>query len=128
VDEQLKYWLELAEYDLETARVMLDGSRYLYVGFMCHQVIEKTLKGFYAAKTGEMPPYTHNLRKLADLGAIYSQMDDQQKDTVDQLEPLNIEALYPSYKQSLASTLSRPFCQDHLRRTQELHQWIKLKL
>jgi len=35
------YWDELSQYDLETAVVMLAGGRYLYVGFMCHQAVEK---------------------------------------------------------------------------------------
>lgn len=46
IRDKVKYWLKLAEYDLDTAKVMLNGGRYLYVGFMCHQVIEKMLKGY----------------------------------------------------------------------------------
>ena len=42
--EKVSYWLDLAEYDLDTAKAMLKSRRYLYVGFMCHQVIEKALK------------------------------------------------------------------------------------
>ncbi|HNT28701.1 MAG TPA: HEPN domain-containing protein, partial [bacterium] len=42
--EKTAYWFEIAEYDLETARAMLKTKRYLYVGFMCHQTIEKALK------------------------------------------------------------------------------------
>lgn len=41
MDEKIKYWLDLAKYDLKTAKAMLDTKRYLYVGFMCHQTIEK---------------------------------------------------------------------------------------
>jgi hypothetical protein len=41
VKKGAEYWFDIAEYDLETARVMLQGKRFLYVGFMCHQVIEK---------------------------------------------------------------------------------------
>lgn len=43
MNEKINYWIEIAEYDLETARVMLEGRRFLYVGFMCHQVIEKVM-------------------------------------------------------------------------------------
>jgi HEPN domain-containing protein len=45
-DEKVKYWIDLAEYDLKkkTARAMLKTKRYLYVAFICHQVIEKMLK------------------------------------------------------------------------------------
>ena len=45
VDKKL-YWKEMADYDLETAEAMFTTGRWLYVGFMCHQVIEKTLKSY----------------------------------------------------------------------------------
>jgi HEPN domain-containing protein len=35
--DKTEYWLDLAKYDLETAKAMLYSKRYLYVGFMCHQ-------------------------------------------------------------------------------------------
>ena len=44
MDDNIRYWIELSEYDLETAKVMLSSRRLLYVGFMCHQVVEKALK------------------------------------------------------------------------------------
>ena len=44
MDEKSIYWIEIADYDLETAKAMLVSKRYLYVGFMCHQAIEKILR------------------------------------------------------------------------------------
>ena len=41
IDEKIKYWYELADYDFETAEAMLSSKRYLYVGFMCHQTMKK---------------------------------------------------------------------------------------
>lgn len=61
MNERTKYWVDSAEYDLETARVMLEGRRFLYVGFMCHQAIEKILKGCFVAIENKNPPYTHTL-------------------------------------------------------------------
>jgi len=65
MNESVKYWLDIADYDIETARVMLKGGRYLYVGFMCHQVIEKALKSVIArdCADGEIPPTIHHLLK-----------------------------------------------------------------
>lgn len=34
--DKVEYWVDLAEYDLETAKALLESKRYLYVGFMCH--------------------------------------------------------------------------------------------
>lgn len=35
--EKIKYWTDLSDYDLKTAKAMLKTKRYLYVGFMYHQ-------------------------------------------------------------------------------------------
>lgn len=40
MEKNVAYWTDIAEYDLDTAQAMLDTGRYLYVGFMRHQVIE----------------------------------------------------------------------------------------
>ena len=37
MNDKVTYWIEMSDYDLETADAMLATSRYLYVGFMCHQ-------------------------------------------------------------------------------------------
>jgi hypothetical protein len=39
MDSKIKYWIELSDYDFETAEAMLQSKRYLYVGFMCHQTL-----------------------------------------------------------------------------------------
>jgi len=36
-------WMEDAEYDVQSAKVMLDSRRYFFVVFMCHLTIEKLL-------------------------------------------------------------------------------------
>ena len=54
MNDKTSYWLEIADYDLETAKAMLETGRYLYVGFMCHQVIEKTLKAVVSS-IGKIP-------------------------------------------------------------------------
>jgi HEPN domain-containing protein len=56
--EKVRYWTDTAQYDLDTARAMLEARRFLYVGFMCHQTIEKVLKGFYVYTRKSNPPYT----------------------------------------------------------------------
>lgn len=35
-NEKVNYWIDIAEYDLETAKAMFTSKRFLYVGFMCH--------------------------------------------------------------------------------------------
>ncbi len=128
ISDKVKYWLELAEYDLETAKVMLNGSRYLYVGFMCHQVIEKILKGYCVFLLMEDPPFTHNLTILAKKTGIFASLSNQHRDTIDLLEPLNVEARYPTVKDKLLKVLTKERCLTILDRTEGLFAWIKAKL
>lgn len=65
MDDRVKYWLELSDYDLETAIAMLNSRRYLYVGFLCHQTIEKIFKAYYTFLTSETAPFSHSLSYLA---------------------------------------------------------------
>jgi HEPN domain-containing protein len=122
------YWVEIADYDLETAEAMLITKRYLYVGFMCHQAIEKLLKACYVNALKEIAPYTHNLARLAIQAKIYDRLNDEQKDLFDTLEPLNIEARYPTKKETVLKSLNEEKCAELINKTKELSQWIKTQL
>jgi len=128
MSEKVQYWLDIAEYDLETAQSMLKTKRFLYVGFMCHQVIEKGLKACYAHFKNGIPPYIHNLSQLAEKSEIIHKMNDQQLSFLDVLQPLNIEARYPSYKEKLLQTLDKKRCILILKDTKDLFQWLKNQL
>ncbi|MFQ5668814.1 MAG: HEPN domain-containing protein, partial [Candidatus Binatia bacterium] len=57
-------WLASADYDLQTAEAMLTSRRYVYVVFMCHLALEKTLKGLWAEAKNELAPRIHDLLYL----------------------------------------------------------------
>jgi HEPN domain-containing protein len=130
MSESVKYWLDIAEYDVETASAMLKTGRYLYVGFMCHQVIEKALKAVIArdCAEGEIPPKIHHLLKLADRAGLFNKMSAEQQATIKELNPMNIEARYPEYKEKVAAGLSEDVCAKILTETEELLCWIKKQL
>jgi HEPN domain-containing protein len=122
------YWLDLAQYDLDTAQVMLDGKRYLYVGFMCHQVIEKALKAYLWGRRGTEPEYTHALTRLLRASGLDDEISEDFSNLMDILEPLNIEARYPTHKERLMKSLSQERSKKILEQTEELYEWIKSKL
>ena len=128
MDDKVKYWLELSDYDLETALAMFNSKRYLYVGFMCHQTIEKIFKAYYTFLKSETAPYSHSLSYLAKKGEFYEKFTEDQKDFIDQIEPLNIEARYPSHKERLLRSLTHEKCLEIIEQIKELQQWIKEKL
>lgn len=128
MNDKVKYWTELSDYDYDTAEAMMKTGRYLYVGFMCHQTIEKILKAYFNAYNEEAAPFTHSLTHLAKKTDIYDSMPEEIKDFIDILEPLNIEARYPSHKERLMKSLTKERCQSILEDTEKLKKWIIEKL
>lgn len=127
MNENVSYWINIAQYDLDTAKAMLSTQRYLYVGFMCHQTVEKSLKAVIASM-GEFPPKIHNLIELSKLANLYNKLDDSQKSFIRKLNPLNIEARYPSYISNLQTILTPETCMEILLSTKEWFKWIENQL
>lgn len=126
--DKITYWVELADYDFETAKALLDSKRYLYVGFMRHQVVEKMLKAVYVSIFNEIPPKTHDLRHLATKIGIYAELSEDMSDTLALLNPMNIDSRYPDYQRKIASTLNQKQCKELISLTEELNNWIRQKL
>lgn len=123
-----EYWLTIADNDMKVARDLYKMGHWLYVAFMCHQVIEKTLKGYWEAIMDVDPPYTHSHQRLADETGLTELMSEEQKRFISSIASMNIEARYPSYKAAISAELSKESCKSILERTEELRQWIIEKL
>ncbi|MDE5595792.1 MAG: HEPN domain-containing protein [Muribaculaceae bacterium] len=128
MNDKVTYWVEMSDYDFDTANAMFNTKRYLYVGFMCHQVIEKMLKAYWTYVMEEPPLKIHSLSRLAEKTGLEDDMTEVQLDFIDALEPLNIEARYPSYKERLMKSLNAERCMELIKQTDELRLWIKNKL
>lgn len=118
----------MAQYDLDTARAMLDRERHLYAGFMCHQVIEKSIKAYFWNSQKDEPPYTHNLLILANKSSLTEYINKAMKKLLNRLMPLNIQARYPQDKEELLRILTNQVCIDLLKQTEDLFLWIRTLL
>ncbi len=126
--DKVTYWIELADYDYIVAQDLQKAKHWLYVAFMCHQVLEKTLKAYWTATQPNDPPYIHNLTRLAEGCGLNQLMNEELNLFIEMMTPMNIEARYPDYKSLLASSLNKNVCAEILTKTQQLQQWIKSKL
>lgn len=126
-EERVKYWVDIAEYDFDTAKVMFKSGRRIYVAFMCHQAVEKMLKAYWSSRDKE-PPYIHNLNRLAEGSGLLSELSEEQCDFIESLTPMNIEARYPEYKDQLLRTLTPKMCREIINNTKAFMQWIKNRL
>ncbi len=123
--DKTAYWLDIADYDLDTAEALYNSGRWLYVAFMCHQVIEKTLQAYWCATRDDDPPHPHNHKRLADGCGLYQQLTTDQREFIETITTFNIEARYPEDKEELVRTLTPQACRQIIDETKQMQQWIK---
>jgi HEPN domain-containing protein len=128
MSDNIKYWIETALYDIEVADSLYDKIHYLYSAFLCHQSVEKMLKALYVKKHNSFPPKIHNLLKLAELSDIRSKMSENHFLFLTELDPMNIEARYPSYKENIHNLLSKKDAKNILLKSKELLKWLQSHL
>ena len=116
-------WLLSMEYDLKTAAALLKDKRYIYVVFMCHLAIEKALKAILSEKFKELPPYTHNLNRLTELGNIA--LPDAYQVFIDKINLQSIPTRYPEDFKKLSKEFNKKIAEDYLKQTKGVIKWLK---
>jgi len=119
-------WAEQSQYDLETARAMLESGRHLYVLFCCQQSVEKALKALIVRQTGGFPPRIHNLLQLAESAGI--ETSAERKRFLGELTAYYIQSRYPEEIRILGSTIRREIAEETLKKTEAEIQWLSSRL
>jgi HEPN domain-containing protein len=127
MDKIVGHWVERSQYDLDTAKIMLDTGRYLYVAYMCQQAVEKILKAVIAQLGKENFPI-HNLNRLAEIATISNELTPEQFNFLAELTPYHIEARYGDYKESLSEIINEKKAEQVYKKTREIHKWIYQKI
>ena len=121
--EKIAYWVDIADYDFETAHAMLQSNRYLYVVFMCQQAMEKIIKGVYIDRFDEEPPRSHNLSFVFQKLSL-----DAPEGTLHHLNLLSayyIESRYPEYKSRLSTIVDKEKADVYFKKTEEIYTWLR---
>ena len=124
-NKRIEYWLDIAHYDLVSAKAMLESKRFLYVGFLCHQVVEKCLKAYFWHAQKREPPSSHNLLLLSEESRFDEHAGEEHFSLFDELMPLNIQARYPEDRELLLKALTLRKCEEILKKTNKFYLWIK---
>ncbi|MBI5399900.1 HEPN domain-containing protein [Candidatus Saganbacteria bacterium] len=121
--EKVQFWMENAEYDLQTAEVMHSSARYAYTAFMCQQTLEKILKAIYLKNNNAEAPRSHNLSYLLGMCNINAQENDV--NLLAELSTYYLEGRYPTYKEKISKLINKDKSQNLLNQTKELFKWLK---
>jgi len=124
----VKKWIEISDYDFETAKAMFISKRYLYVAFMCQQAVEKIIKAIIVLKEDEYPPKIHKVESLALKADLGDELNEDQKDFLSELSFFYLNNRYPDFKTELINIISRKKAEEILIKTESFIKWVKFKL
>ena len=124
--EKYEYWLDTAQYDLETANAMMSSGRWLYVVFMCQQAVEKLAKGLYVLYVDDNVPRIHSIRQIirAYEDKLPEAVTEERYKLFDDLTAFYIEGRYTDYKNKLSARLNEQDAKTALARTKEAFSWL----
>lgn len=121
----MEYWLNSADRDYETMKIMYENKRNTWSLFLGHLVIEKLLKGLYA-KNNKENPYTiksHNLLTLAEKCDL--ELTDEQLERLQIITQFNISARYDDYKESFYQKCTDEYTAKQVKNIEEVYVWLK---
>lgn len=121
-----KNWVQIAKYDLETAKAMMSSSRFLYVLFTCQQAVEKMLKALIVEFADIFPPRSHDLIKLLELTMVKT--DAATQNFLAKLSYYYIEARYPEEVARIYREVNKSLAREYLNKTKEIMNWLEKKL
>lgn len=122
--EHIKYWLDSADHDLETAESMFQAAKYDWCLFIGHLVVEKTLKAIFVDRNNNnMPPKTHNLVRLAEISGL--DLSQDQKILLDKITDFNIQTRYPDYKFNFYKICTEEYSQGYFSKIKEVSLWLR---
>lgn len=116
-------WLQSMQYDLKTASTLLKDRKYIYVIFMCHLAIEKALKAALSEMFKGLPPYTHNLNRLVELGNI--KLPPKHQDFINKINLQSVPTRYPEDFKKLSKEFNKKIAEDYLKQTKGVIKWLK---
>lgn len=124
INKNIKYWIESSEHDFQVARELIKLGHYPQCLFFCHLSIEKLLKAIVAKSIKDYPPYTHDLRKLAEIANL--DLNSEQKQFLDKVFAFNIAGRYADVKFKFYQKYNkREYAQKYFKITQNLIIWLK---
>jgi len=126
IQKKYEYWLDIAQYDLETAGSMLSSGRWLYVVFMCQQAVEKHAKGLYTLYIDDNIPRMHNIKTIVERfeDKLPIAIPEEKLDLFDTLSAYYLNNRYPDFLSKLSSQIKESEATKILSETKEAFTWL----
>lgn len=122
IQKQVSYWQNGALDDLVSAKILISNNRLLHGLFLCHLVVEKSIKAIVVRTMNEIAPRSHNLLFLSEMAKLDFEDDDEIFLGI--LMKYQLQGRYPDYNPILPDNNK---VLEYLNQTEKIMTWLQTK-
>ena len=125
--ENIDYWLRIAEKDRDMITYLMEGKRYVQALFFGHLYLEKIAKALWIKNNAEnVPPKTHNLLKI--IKESYLNLADDDQTFLIKLNQYQIESRYPEDIDKLYKITDKELTEEYLNKITQIEKCLREKM
>jgi HEPN domain-containing protein len=125
MQEPVTKYIEAADDDLKAAAVLLENRQPFYVSFLCHQALQKILRGYSLETLNRYPPLINDLLEIADDTEAGLRMEDETRAFVDSLSVYPDVIGNPVYRKKIIDENTLDRAKEVLAKTQEVVEMVR---
>lgn len=122
-EDVVQHWFKSAQRNLEIAKDMVKLKHYDWALFLGQLALEKLLKGSIAKKTKKLPPFIHDLPKLAKLAGVNS--NREQINDLIEITRFHVQARYEDIKYELYKTATKEYTERWFKKIEDFFLCFK---
>lgn len=122
--KEAKLWLDLAQEDEESAKLLWENHRYGLAVFLYQQALEKILKSYIVEFKNQAPAKTHRIEVLIEDAGL--DLAEIKNPAVEELSKAYIRVRYPDLNKQYFR--SRDQAQTLVSVADTVYLWVKTKL
>jgi HEPN domain-containing protein len=124
LEKNIEHWLKGSGKDFKVAQDLFRLKHYSHCLFFCHLSVEKLLKGVVVKEINDFAPYTHDLKRLAEIANL--DLDIEQKKILEIISTFNVAGRYAEAKLEFYKKYNNRQCaKKYLEITSNLLIWLK---
>jgi len=124
IEKHVTYWSDGTLKAFRSVPHLIEHGFVVEALFWTHLAVEKALKAHVTRTTGAVPPYTHNLVRLAELSAV--SMNESQKRVCVELTRFQGMGRYPDIRQDKEPDLNH--AKQLIAESEHLWRWLLNRL
>jgi len=116
-------WVESSERNLKIAHDLMKLKHYDWALYMGQLVLEKILKGLYEKRANHVPPYIHDLVKLAKLANL--KLTKSHEENLAEISTFHVVARYENIKNQLYKKATKDYANNFMAIIEMFSIWFK---